>query len=176
MQLAVSCHSLDRDNLGAIGLSCEHRAGLHRNSVYQNRAGTTDTGVATHMRAGQPRDVADEVSEEKSRFDLFVVARPVDRYAYTTLHKRNSLCLFVEGRNYASKKEPNTTDSTRVTLFRPRDAEAQREEGLICVVTGGNRSLRGTWNPHRNAERKFLRLSPTLDFGLWTLDSPSSPT
>src|SRR6266704_3219785 len=49
VQRAISREPLDRRDLAAFRLDCEHRAALHRPAVEQHRAGAALTRVATDM-------------------------------------------------------------------------------------------------------------------------------
>ena len=71
--------TLDRRDLGAVGLHREHGARLHRLSVEQHRARAARRGVTTHVGAREAAHLAQVVHEQQSRLDVVVVARAVDR-------------------------------------------------------------------------------------------------
>src|SRR5262249_49152690 len=64
-----SGHAFDRQDLGAIGLDGEHGAGLHRLAVEVHRAGAAMAGLAADMRAGQVELLAQEMDQQRARFD-----------------------------------------------------------------------------------------------------------
>jgi hypothetical protein len=78
MQAPVAADQpLDRDDIGALRLYCEHRAGLHRFPVHVDCASPAMTGIAADMRAGDPELLAQQVDQQYARlgqgFDLFLV-------------------------------------------------------------------------------------------------------
>src|SRR3990172_3783648 len=54
----------DRRDRAPVGLDREHRAGLHRLPIQEDRAGATVTRVAAHVRTREPQVVSEEVDEE----------------------------------------------------------------------------------------------------------------
>ncbi len=86
MQDAALLQPLDGADLRAIGLNGEHRAGLGRDAVHEHRAGAAARRVATDVRAGQVRHLADEVHEQQSRLDLRRNWLPVDRQGDLLFH------------------------------------------------------------------------------------------
>ncbi len=70
MQLAVAGHSLDGLHLGALALHGEERARLHRLPVDVHSAGAALAGVAAHVGAREPRELADVVHQEEARLDV----------------------------------------------------------------------------------------------------------
>src|ERR671930_2012899 len=84
MQLAVVGETLDRRDLAAVGLDCEHGARLHGAAVEMDRAGAADRRVAADLRPGQAEVVAQEVDEQRPRLDLRLAPDAVDgeRYRY----------------------------------------------------------------------------------------------
>src|SRR5262245_618239 len=79
VQLAVRGESLDREDVAAVGLDGEHRAGLHRPAVHHHRAGTARRGVAADIRARQPQRLSKEVDEELAWLHVGLPPNPVDR-------------------------------------------------------------------------------------------------
>ena len=73
MQPAVFRHTLNCDDIGAIGLHCKHRARLYGETVGQNRAGAADAGLATDMCACQGGNITDEMCEQKARLDVLFI-------------------------------------------------------------------------------------------------------
>ena len=57
----------------AVGLDCQHAAGLHAVTVEQDRTGAAIGGVAPHRSAHQAQPVAQPVHEQQPGFD-FVIA------------------------------------------------------------------------------------------------------
>src|SRR5436190_18227255 len=78
VELAVLGHPFDGRDLGAVGLDRKHGAGLHRLALEMNGAGAALAGVAPHVRAGQPRQLANEVDEQQPRLDFMGVLDAVD--------------------------------------------------------------------------------------------------
>ena len=67
---------LDRQDLVAVGLNGEHRAGLHRLvAVHDDDAAAAARGVAPDVRAGEPALLAQEVGEQRARLDVALVLR-----------------------------------------------------------------------------------------------------
>src|SRR4029077_13068908 len=80
VQLAACRQSLDREDLVAVGLRREHRAGLDRPRAVQEYAATAAARrVAADVRAGQAALFAEEVREQRARLDVPVVGDAVDR-------------------------------------------------------------------------------------------------
>src|SRR5438309_8095903 len=87
MQRAVRTRQpFDGLDLATIGLNREHGAGFHRLAVDVHRAGAALAGVAPDVGACQPDDIAEIVHQEKSCFDLVLMAAAVDRYRDSVLH------------------------------------------------------------------------------------------
>ena len=78
MELAVSRHTFDRDDVYAVCLDCEHRAGFHGQPICQNRTGAAYAGFAPDMRARQACQIADEVREQKARVDVLFVGLSIN--------------------------------------------------------------------------------------------------
>ena len=78
VELAVLGQALDGGDLGAVGLDGEHGAALHRLAVDVDHAGATLTGVAAHVRAGEPQCVAEDIHEQGAGFDIDDMALLVD--------------------------------------------------------------------------------------------------
>ena len=76
--------ALDRAHVAAVGLDGERQAGAHGLAVELDRARAAHAVLAADLRAGQPL-VADEVREQRARFDLGLVERAVDAHATGTL-------------------------------------------------------------------------------------------
>ena len=62
----------------AVGLHREHQARANRLGVEQHGACPANAVLASHMRSGQPRLVADEVRQQGARLDLVLEVAPVD--------------------------------------------------------------------------------------------------
>src|SRR5579884_564549 len=78
MKLAVLLQPLDGQQLAAIGLDCQQRAGLDVLAVQNDRAGATVRGVTADVRPGQPERLADEVDQQQPRLDLGSARLAVD--------------------------------------------------------------------------------------------------
>jgi len=63
VKLAVLGETLDREDLRAIGLDGEDRAGLCRTAVDENGTGAALARVATDMRAGEVESLAQELDK-----------------------------------------------------------------------------------------------------------------
>src|SRR5215813_11173929 len=61
---------LDGGDVGALDLPREHGARLHRLAVDMHDAGTALRGVATHMGAGEPQVLAQELHQQRARIDV----------------------------------------------------------------------------------------------------------
>src|SRR6266566_6952635 len=72
VKLAVLLEALDGRHFCLIGLDREHRARLHRAAIDQNRARAAVGRVAADMSAGHPEVFAEEVDEQRARFDVDV--------------------------------------------------------------------------------------------------------
>src|SRR5207248_7983587 len=70
--------ALDGRDLGPVRLHREHRAGLHAVAVELDGARPAIAGVATHVRPGEPREIADVVHQQQSRLDLVLVLGAID--------------------------------------------------------------------------------------------------
>src|SRR6266498_3671645 len=77
VQVAVAGQALDRQDLAAVGLDREHRAGLDGLSVHEHRAGAAGRGVATDVGAGQAEGLTQEVHEKLARLDVGLPPDPV---------------------------------------------------------------------------------------------------
>ena len=75
VQRAFLAHSLDRRDLGAVGLDGEQRAGLDRLAVEVDGARAAVGRVAADVRAGEPERLAQEVDQEQAGFDLGAAAQ-----------------------------------------------------------------------------------------------------
>ena len=78
MQLACA-DRLHRRQLPPIGLDRQHRAGLDRHAVEQNRAGAAMARITTDMGTGQAQPLPDEMDEQQPRLDLGTNLFAVDR-------------------------------------------------------------------------------------------------
>ena len=56
-------------DLGALALEREHGAGLDGDAVDMHDAGAALGGVAADMRAGEPQVLAQELHQQRARFD-----------------------------------------------------------------------------------------------------------
>jgi hypothetical protein len=88
---AVFGHSFDCDNLRTVRLNREHRARLHRQTIRQYCARAADACLATNVRSGQTRDIADEVREQKTWLNVLLVRLAI--YCNFHVHTRFSLDL-----------------------------------------------------------------------------------
>ena len=64
VELAVAHESLDRQELGAVGLDREHDAGTRGLAVDQNSARAADAVLAADVRARQAEVLAQEIREQ----------------------------------------------------------------------------------------------------------------
>ena len=79
VQLAVLLEPFDRDDVGALGLEGEDRAGLDGAAVHEHGAGAALSGVAADVGAGEVQVLTQEVDEEQPWLHVQGVAGPVDR-------------------------------------------------------------------------------------------------
>src|SRR6266702_2887010 len=93
MELAVSRHTLDGDDVYAVRLNCEHRAGFHGQPICQNCTGAAYAGFAPDMRAGQARQIPDEMREQKARLDVLFVRLSInsDFHVHTCFSTRTEV-------------------------------------------------------------------------------------
>ena len=77
VHVAVGGQALDRGDLAAVGLGGQQRARLHRLAVEQHGAGAARRRVASHVGAGQPEGLSEEVHEERARLHIGFAWRPV---------------------------------------------------------------------------------------------------
>ena len=68
VQLAVAGDALDGSYLGAIGLCRQHGAGFHRAAIDVNQARAALAGIATHVGAGEPQLIPEQVDQQGSVF------------------------------------------------------------------------------------------------------------
>src|SRR3954466_11296985 len=76
--LRVARQALDGEHRAAAGLDRQHEARPHGLAVDLHGARAADAVLAADVRAGQARDVADEVRQQRARLDVAVVERAVD--------------------------------------------------------------------------------------------------
>src|SRR6266478_8396286 len=115
VELAVLGHPFDGPDLGAVGLHRQHGTGLHRLAVEMDGAGAALARVAPHVRAGQPRQLADEVDEQQPRLDFMGVLDAVDGDGDGLAHRAYLLRGLIADRRRpprlrgveASRSEPN---------------------------------------------------------------------
>src|SRR5215813_5519859 len=62
--------ALDGGNSRPLALQCEHRARLHRQTVYMYDAGTTLRRIAADMGAGETQMLSEKLHEHRSPFDV----------------------------------------------------------------------------------------------------------
>src|SRR5207244_9854531 len=82
MQRLTIGETFDGENVGAVGLHGEDRAALHRFTVDVNGARAARRRVATDVGAGEPRVLADEMHEQRSRLDVMGHRCPADLHRY----------------------------------------------------------------------------------------------
>src|SRR5213594_1251675 len=78
MKLPILSHAFDRYDVRAVCLNRKYRARLYGEPIGQDRTCATNTGFATNVGAGQAGHIADEVCQQKTRLDVFVVDLPVN--------------------------------------------------------------------------------------------------
>src|SRR4029077_6353639 len=78
IELAVLLQALDGHDLASVGLNRERGTRLHRLAVQQDSAGSAGRGVTADVRAGERKDLADEVDEKHARLDLAFANGSVD--------------------------------------------------------------------------------------------------
>ena len=76
VQFAVRGQPLDGRHLAAVGLHRKHRAGLRAAAVDEHGARAALARVAADVRAGQVQLFAQEVHEQRARFDLAFLRLP----------------------------------------------------------------------------------------------------
>jgi hypothetical protein len=77
MEVAVSCHTFDGENLVPVRLHRKRGARFDRLAIKQHRARAAIGGVATDMRPRQRQYLADEVHEEEPGLDVCGVLNAV---------------------------------------------------------------------------------------------------
>src|SRR5262245_32264043 len=82
MELSVFGHAFDRHQIRAVSLDCKHGAGFHGQAIRQDRAGATDAGLTTDVRARQSGHIANEMRQKKTGLDVFFVQLSIDRDLY----------------------------------------------------------------------------------------------
>lgn len=82
MKPAVLGKALNRRDLMTISLDGEHQARAHRFAVEEHGTGTADAVFTPHVRPGEGKVVAQEVTEQQARFDAAPERRAVDRHRY----------------------------------------------------------------------------------------------
>lgn len=80
MKLAVPGKPFDRKHLAAIGLECEHRAGLDRLAVKHHSASATVAGITSDVGTGEVEFFAKKLHQQRARLDLAGVLLAVDGY------------------------------------------------------------------------------------------------
>src|SRR5713101_5950698 len=70
MKFPILLQTLDGDDFGAVSLHGEHRAGLHRGAVQQNRAGPAVSCIAADVSACQIEILAQEFHQQQTGLDL----------------------------------------------------------------------------------------------------------
>src|ERR687896_2342970 len=78
VQLAVRREALHGPDRAAVCLGCQHQARPDGLAVELDRARAAHALLASDLRAGQPRAVADEVGQERARLHVDLVGAPVD--------------------------------------------------------------------------------------------------
>jgi hypothetical protein len=71
-------HPFDRSDFPPIGLDCEQQAGTDRLTVEKNGAGAAHPMLASDMRPGQSKLVAQVIAQEQARLHLAGMAHAVD--------------------------------------------------------------------------------------------------
>src|SRR5215207_5190524 len=77
MERRPICQTLHGLQVMAVRLDSEHRAGLNRLAVEQDRARAAARGVAADMGAGQPQILSDEMDQQQPGLDLGAVCVPL---------------------------------------------------------------------------------------------------
>src|ERR1700682_5517651 len=78
MELTVSGETLDRGDLGTVGLDTENGARLDRLAVDHDRARAAGRRVAADIRPGQAQAVSQNIDEELARLEGALAASPGD--------------------------------------------------------------------------------------------------
>src|SRR5207244_4000494 len=78
MERAVGHQTLDRRELGAVGLHGQHQAGARGLAVDENRAGAADAVLAAHVGAGEPEVFAQEIHQQLARWAPALARAAVD--------------------------------------------------------------------------------------------------
>ena len=87
MQFAVFGQPFDGCQFATIRLHGEDRARLDRLSVEQNGARAADARLATHVRAGEPAVVAQEMDQQRARLDFMLLFQSVDANGDGRFHR-----------------------------------------------------------------------------------------
>src|SRR5713226_4073485 len=151
VQLAVLGHAFDRGDLRAVGLDGQHGAGLHGLAIQMDGAGPALAGVAAHVRAREPGQLADEVHEQEPGLDVMRVSDAIDGHgrfhcAYLLRGLRVDDCRLVVEGSEAGKalkpyswglgmSRPRTTSKFRL----PRTKSYIRSHGYPFRAEGGAR-------------------------------------
>ena len=133
MQLPVRGETLDRGDLGAVGLDAEDGAGLHGDAVEQHGAGAARGRVATDARPREREALAQDVDQQVARLDLELVPRSVDGQGNRTQREPPSSEL---SRAYSSARP-----AAQATAYRSRVMIEIREIGED-ELAAGSRSQR----------------------------------
>src|ERR1700682_5131565 len=72
MKLAVFGETLDRCDLGAIGLNCENRGCLHGLTIEMDGACAAHRGLASDVGASELRDLAQIMDQQHARLDFIL--------------------------------------------------------------------------------------------------------
>ena len=70
--------ALDGENIMAVGLHREHKAGTRRAVIEEDGACPADAVLAAEMGAGEAELVADEIGQRDAHLDFFLVPLAVD--------------------------------------------------------------------------------------------------
>ncbi|MGY4282914.1 hypothetical protein ACVWXO_002134 [Bradyrhizobium sp. LM2.7] len=70
VQLVAPGDAFDGGDVGAVGLSRQHRAGFHRLAVHVHDAGTALAGVAADMGPGEVEVIAQELDQQGAVLDV----------------------------------------------------------------------------------------------------------
>ena len=77
MHRPIGRDALDRRHRSAVSLNRKHGAGLDTSAVKKNCTGSALTRVASDVRPGKAKSLAQEVHEEHARLDLVPVFLPI---------------------------------------------------------------------------------------------------
>lgn len=69
---------LNRQDLAAIRLDCQNRAGFYRRAVKHDRAGTADAGLTANMAAGKTHHISQIMDQKEAGFHLVGVMDAID--------------------------------------------------------------------------------------------------